>query len=202
MNSGKLNRKLNEVKKGDLRTQFKVATANYLRNGVLRQAIGRQLVEHLRAILPGAKNNVPIRVGAFRSKDDEVDINTLFDDRGWFWAFPRVQGDELEFFHPKTPSDFVRSEWGIDEPHPLRSDRVEIASLDVMLVPGLAFDRHLNRLGRGRGYYDRALKSFKGLKIGVASVEQIASDELPCDPHDAGVDLVVTDKYVLRRMVA
>ena len=201
MNS-KLNKKINEVKKSDLRTQFKVAAASYLRTEVLPQTICQQLVDHLRAILPIAKNNSPVRVVGFRAKDDEIDINALFEGDRCFWAFPRVQGDALEFFHPKTSSDFVRSEWGIDEPHPLRSDRVEISSLEVILVPGVAFDRRLNRLGRGRGFYDRALKDFKGLKIGVASAVQIASDELPCDPHDIGVDLVVTDKYVLRRMVA
>ncbi len=68
---------------------------------------------------------------------------------------------------------------------------------DVLLIPGLLFDRHMNRLGRGAGYYDRYLETFKGIKIGVCFEEQLV-DELKVDKNDIKVDLIITekDKYI------
>jgi len=65
------------------------------------------------------------------------------------------------------------------------------------LVPGVAFDRRGARLGRGGGYYDRLLAGVAGPKIGVAYDWQIVPD-LPQSPHDVPMDMVVTDKRILR----
>ncbi len=184
--------KLIGEKKSDLRLHFKNATSEYLRKANL----GPEIIALLLQILP-----VGARIGGFRAKPDEVNIDPLYEHKGWFWAFPRVQESDLVFYHPRD-GVFVKSEWQIDEPNPLRSDRVEVSSLDVMLIPGVAFDRRMQRLGRGRGFYDRALKDFNGLKIGVASVAQISAEELPVDAHDIRMDIIATDKYVLRRLDA
>jgi 5-formyltetrahydrofolate cyclo-ligase len=69
-------------------------------------------------------------------------------------------------------------------------------------VPGLAFDRKLFRLGRGRGFYDRALANTSGLKIGLASVQQISNTDIDSEEHDCPMDVVVTEKYVLKRFRA
>ena len=63
----------------------------------------------------------------------------------------------------------------------------------IILVPGLAFGENGSRLGRGKGFYDKYLEGFSGLKIGVCFSEQIV-DELPMEPYDVFVDYVVTDK--------
>jgi 5-formyltetrahydrofolate cyclo-ligase len=67
------------------------------------------------------------------------------------------------------------------------------AELDLVVVPGLGFDRHRNRLGRGMGYFDRFLhKTTKAQKIGLAFREQILKD-IPTESHDLKVDQVITD---------
>jgi 5-formyltetrahydrofolate cyclo-ligase len=71
---------------------------------------------------------------------------------------------------------------------------------DLILVPLVAFDAHLNRLGYGGGYYDRLLKKLgkkkKILKIGLAlSVQKI--DNVPITKYDKKLDYIVTDKYIL-----
>ena len=68
----------------------------------------------------------------------------------------------------------------------------------VILVPGLGFTADGERLGRGKGFYDRYLENSKPIKIGVAFEIQIERN-LPVDPHDMKMDFVVTDKNIYRK---
>ena len=77
--------------------------------------------------------------------------------------------------------------------------------MDLILVPGVGFDRQGNRLGFGRGYYDRLLRPLreeplsaetkKTLLIGLAFECQLV-DQLPIDPHDVAMDAIVTERAV------
>ena len=84
---------------------------------------------------------------------------------------------------------------GVKEP--AAPDWVE--SVDIVLVPGLAFDAQGARLGRGGGYYDRILAELgdRPLRVGVAFDFQVVS-RVPVDLHDARVDAVVTETRLLR----
>ena len=77
---------------------------------------------------------------------------------------------------------------------PLKRHEVELQTLDVVVVPGVAFDRSGARLGRGGGFYDRFLKSLPDgtMRVGACFSAQL-QDEIPTDPHDLAVDLVVTE---------
>ena len=66
-----------------------------------------------------------------------------------------------------------------------------------MVVPGVAFDRTGNRLGRGGGYYDRFLSGFQGVTAAVAFSFQLL-DQIPIEKHDIPVDLVVTPQNILK----
>lgn len=68
--------------------------------------------------------------------------------------------------------------------------------LDLVLVPGVAFDMKGRRLGRGAGYYDRILENVPGFTCGIAFDEQI-SGELPVEPHDVLVDCILTPTRLL-----
>ena len=68
---------------------------------------------------------------------------------------------------------------------------------DVVLVPGLAFTSSGERLGRGKGYFDRYLANFGGIKIGVALEAQLFK-ELPLDEYDITMDYVVTEKQIYK----
>ena len=77
-------------------------------------------------------------------------------------------------------------------------DAPEAEALDVIVVPGLAFDPRGYRIGYGAGYYDRTLPRFRppALAVGVAFDFQLAPD-LPSTDNDVPVDLIVTDERVL-----
>jgi 5-formyltetrahydrofolate cyclo-ligase len=68
--------------------------------------------------------------------------------------------------------------------------------LDLIIVPGAAFDKKCNRLGMGKGFYDRYLDGFKGItKIALAFEEQML-DEVPKESYDEPVDLIITDQNI------
>jgi len=92
--------------------------------------------------------------------------------------------------------DLREGNMGILEPRhevirPVRADK-----MDAWLVPGLAFDEHGNRLGRGMGYFDRLLCGARGVKIGLAYDFQLM-EEVPSEPHDVRLDFIVTETRVI-----
>jgi 5-formyltetrahydrofolate cyclo-ligase len=124
---------------------------------------------------------------------DEVDTRTIlntFKDKKHLYL-PVIKGDDLEIFLYEGEEKMVPGEkYGIPEP---AGKKIEDESLiDLVIVPGVAFDKQNNRLGRGAGYYDRILKRLPGSKkTGLAFNFQII-DEIPVETHDIRMDEVIT----------
>lgn len=96
-------------------------------------------------------------------------------------------------------SDVSKGAFGIKEPNKEATKEVDIENIDLVVVPGLAFDCQKNRLGRGGGFYDRFLQKIPNStkKIGVAFDFQIL-ESLPVNlARDQKVDLIVTEKRVI-----
>jgi len=102
---------------------------------------------------------------------------------------PVVREDELELRLFTGEDKMVQgSSFGIYEP---TGDVFEqIDSIDLIIVPGIAFDKNLNRLGRGKAYYDKLLCSTKAMKVGVCFDFQIV-DNIPTESHDVKMDDVI-----------
>lgn len=103
---------------------------------------------------------------------------------------PRVEGDEMRFFRYDPTTQIVGS-FGIEEPG---NGAVLCApsEIELMVVPGVAFTATGDRMGRGRGYYDKYLSQsdFRGYTIGVGYAHQLV-DSLPVEEHDRRLDKVV-----------
>lgn len=110
--------------------------------------------------------------------------------RGATVALPRVVGREL-VFHLWSGEPLVVGAYGIPEPAPTLPV-VDVATLDVLLVPGVAFTAAGARLGQGGGYYDRVLGARRGLAVGVGWSFQVVAS-VPTDPWDQPVDALVTE---------
>ena len=91
--------------------------------------------------------------------------------------------------------DLVTGNLGILEPKLFR--RVPATRPEVWLVPGLAFDRTGNRVGRGKGYYDALLQSAPGIKIALTHDFQLLP-EVPTESHDVRMDFIVTENQVVQ----
>jgi 5-formyltetrahydrofolate cyclo-ligase len=83
---------------------------------------------------------------------------------------------------------------------PIEGKKVSLGIIDLIVIPGLAFDRHGYRVGRGKGFYDRFLaqREFAGTRCGLCFHEQMLSETIPNEPHDVPMDVVVTDREMLQ----
>lgn len=107
-------------------------------------------------------------------------------------AYPRTDGERLAFYEVTDLSQLHAGRWSLREPEAASDRERTLSDADLILVPGLAFTRSGRRLGRGGGYYDRALAGAAPFKLGVAFDFQVV-DVLPTAAHDVRVDRVLTD---------
>lgn len=135
--------------------------------------------------------------------DGEVDLSSLPAARPLLaahFAYPRIVDrflKKMDFALPIHETDWVPGVYGIPEP---RKDlpAVRKDDLDLLLIPGVVFGEKGERLGRGAGYYDRFLSDTPhALRIGVAFDCQVVAEEIPQEPWDARMDIVVTENRIL-----
>lgn len=100
-------------------------------------------------------------------------------------------------FHAWDGSPFIRGQLGVPEPD-AGLPVVDPIEIETWLVPGTVFDHAGNRLGYGKGHYDRVLAGAPGRKIGVAWAMQVV-EAIPALPHDVPMDEVVTEEGEWRR---
>lgn len=108
------------------------------------------------------------------------------------WAFPKMENDTLVFYETES---FTRGAYGVEEPK--NGKLVALEDIHGFLVPGVAFDRQGGRLGRGKGFYDRALAKAPGRKVGLGFGFQIYEGTLPCETFDVAMDDVVTEQGLM-----
>lgn len=94
-------------------------------------------------------------------------------------------------------TDIVIGKFGVREPAASCAE-ISLNTFDLVLVPGVAFDLDGNRLGRGKGFYDRLLKEVSGIKCGLSYDFQLLG-KIPTEPHDAKVDFIFTPSRGVRR---
>ena len=135
---------------------------------------------------------------AIRSEINPMPLLRRFAAAGARLALPTIvsRGQPLRFRVFTFGQELDRGQWGIREPKP---DAPEVDP-DVLIVPLAAFDRRGNRIGYGAGYYDRTLHALRGKKpitaIGLAFALQEVP-KIPALPHDARLDLVLTEREVI-----
>ena len=132
----------------------------------------------------------------FAPLPDEADVWPLLEKSvagGKIVGLPRFDPADQSYAVCRVQnlrSEIALGQFGIREPKP-GCVEMALSRLDLILVPGVAFDLHGRRLGRGRGFYDRLLTEITGLKCGIALDEQIA-DEVPAGEHDQQMDFILT----------
>ena len=127
---------------------------------------------------------------------DDLEILKEFAKKNYQISLPVIKKNFHMNFYKWSFNDPLRiNQYGIPEPNSKK-----LIYPDIILVPLVAFDNNLNRLGYGGGYYDRVIKKLskkkKILKIGLAfSIQKINS--VPVTKYDKKLDYIVTDKYIL-----
>jgi 5-formyltetrahydrofolate cyclo-ligase len=144
-------------------------------------------------------------VGVYIPLPDEVDITPLFqtpDKMFYIPAFDEVSGG---YRMARLTMDLKKGRFGILEPAVPAFARED--ELDLIIVPGVAFDRAGRRLGRGGGFYDRLLPKYRAVRAGICfdfqclpvlSDEGVEVEPVPAEEHDVRMDWVVTETQILK----
>jgi 5-formyltetrahydrofolate cyclo-ligase len=139
----------------------------------------------------------------FLSLPDEIDTATIA--LGAWQMGKTVVAPKIYWEHRRlTPVEITSLDTTVkvgphNIPEPPDSDPVPLDMIDLILVPGLVFDRKGNRIGRGLGFYDRFLaqEGIRAVTCGLAFREQLV-DDLSCEPHDRPIRMLITDEETLR----
>ena len=155
------------------------------------------LVGHLKKLFISlAPLNHDHPIGVFAPMKREPNWRHGFEWAGDF-AFPAISSEGAMLFKRCAFDQLeVKSDFGVELLGPPKS--AAVVTPQVLLIPGLAFSLKGERLGKGKGYYDKYLDNFKGLKIGLAFNEQIFPS-VPVEAHDHLMDWIVSDSEVLER---
>ncbi len=127
----------------------------------------------------------------YHSLPDEVQTSEMLDH----WSkekcclLPQIQGEELLLKKYEGENNLQKGTLGILEPTGMIFTKIE--EIDLVIVPGVAFDRNCNRLGRGKGYYDRLLSHCQSITIGICFDFQIVP-EVPVNAYDIALNQVIT----------
>lgn len=176
------------MKKDEIRRQIKARKA--LLSALEKAEVAARVFEKLEQSAAFAMAD---RILMYHSLPDELSTHEFIDrwaSRKQFFL-PRVNGVNLEVL-PYHRSRMAQGAFLIEEP---QGDEVVPAdSVELIVVPAIAYDRNGNRVGRGKGYYDRLLADTRALKVGVGYDFQLV-DEVDAETHDIPVDMVITESY-------
>lgn len=135
------------------------------------------------------------RIMMYHSLPDELSTHEFL--RKWAgkkrFYLPRINGVDLEVL-PYEESRLELGSFHIEEP--TGNDITDPSDIELVVVPAVAYDKKGRRLGRGKGFYDRFLSQTKATKVGVGYEFQLV-DELPVEPHDIPMDIIVTQKTTI-----
>lgn len=180
----------------------------------MKQAIRQEMREKRKALSPAsyAKKSLDIqmqlealpkwkeaaKILLYVSSPEEVDTHRLIQDaleKNRKVYVPKASGKTLAICPLYDFENLKPGAHGILEPCEVLEE-AHPETMDLIVVPGIAFDPRGHRIGYGGGFYDRLLKLTRGYKVGLAFQEQIV-ENLPDEAHDVPLDLIITDQTLI-----
>jgi 5-formyltetrahydrofolate cyclo-ligase len=151
----------------------------------IEKGISSNLLQVLNSSFIGLKS-----IGLYWPLGDEFSLSWN-DLNKWIISVPEIENDLINY-------KLVAIEEFVNRKHHY-NDKLEgkVIIPDVIIIPALAFDRNGYRLGRGKGFFDKYLETYQGVKIGVCSEMQILED-IGQESHDLPVDYIVTEKQIYK----
>jgi 5-formyltetrahydrofolate cyclo-ligase len=175
------------------------------RNGIppeVRRIKNKMILEKLIALDEFRNAGTIFYFASFRTEVDTLNMIERSLAEGRKVVLPKVdkEGHDLMLFEITSIDELTSGYMGIPEPSVLSEDRkAGLDDVEVVIIPGAGFDMSGNRIGYGAGYYDKLLSGLtrKIVIIAPAYEEQVV-DEIPSEPHDIKVHVIVTDRRVIR----
>lgn len=181
-----------EKEKENLRVHYLNRRKKLLKEEVQRKSL--KIVGNLKDTADFQKAST---IHCYVSIDDqkEVDTNNLIEmmlETGKRVVVPKIaKKNQLNHIEIQSLKELTVNKWGVAEPQNGNDFNIEL--LDLVIVPMVAGDRERNRLGYGKGFYDRFLERVKAVKIGLLYDFQVHSETLVTEEHDVALDLLITE---------
>lgn len=176
------------IKYKNIRNNITPDECNFKSTKIFENIINSKLIEH--------SNSVFIYLSYGREVNTEKITKYLFDQNKTV-LIPKcnIKNETMipvvYFKDEKLTDNF----YGIKETD---SQKEYTDNIDVIIMPGIAFDKYGNRIGHGKGYYDKFLQNKNILKIGLCYSECYSKNEIPSTDEDIAVDYVITDREVVK----
>ena len=178
------------IKKNNLRQELKQKRQQI--NERAHLALSQYIIEKIQTLVIFKK---AYHIGLYYPIQQEVNILKLIQNQNKQFYLPRINSQNMLQFHQIIKlDDLITGQYGIPEPQKTNV----IGTPDLLIIPMLGFDIDGHRLGYGQGHYDRYLNTIqKPFCLGVAfDIQQVPY--IPHEPHDIDMDLIVTDKKIVK----
>lgn len=166
----------------------------------VKEVKDREILETVLSYPPYESSDTVMLYASFRSEVNTFPIIEYALKEGKQVVLPGVnrEAQRLDLFIIDSLDTLTRGYMGIMEPDPARSTRADPENIDLIVLPGAAFDEKGGRIGYGGGYYDRLLGSIQCSPhlLALAYEEQIV-DHVPLEEHDIKVHAIITDRRII-----
>jgi 5-formyltetrahydrofolate cyclo-ligase len=134
-------------------------------------------------------------------RKNEVETRNLIQhmlDHGKKVVVPKMEKmGQLSHYEIKGLDELTENKWGVAEPVKNSTLSVNKSSLELVIVPMVSGDKYKNRLGYGKGFYDRFLEGLHATKIGFLFDLQMYEERLPTDKFDVQLDMLITESKIV-----
>lgn len=188
---------------GDVYGSFKDIYKSYLRKKIKKKRIelsAKKVKEYshiiCKKIMACKEFKKAKNIMIYNSIQNEVDVSELTKVKNKVFSYPLcIENKKMLPLIPDNEHSFNIGKYGIQEP--IKAKSKVMKDIDLVIVPLVGFDSNLNRLGNGKGYYDRFLKDKKCIKIGVGYSIQMLK-EVPINSFDEKLDILYSEKEEYR----
>lgn len=166
----------------------------------VRRAKNRMVRERLLSLDEFRNAGIVFFFASFRTEVDTTEMIKSSLTSGKRVLLPKVDKDrhELMLYEITDFGELSPGYMGIPEPS-FQGRQMSINDADIVIIPGAGFDASGNRIGYGGGYYDRLLSGLqKQMPVIAPAYEEQIVDSIPSEPHDIRVQMIVTDRRLLR----
>ena len=166
----------------------------------VRRVKNRMVCERMLSLDEFNNASIIFFFASFRTEVDTTEMIKSALTSGKRVLLPKVDKDrhELLLYEIRDFSELTPGFMGIPEPS-FQGRQMSINDADIVIIPGAGFDASGNRIGYGGGYYDRLLSGLQKQIPAIApAYEEQVVDTIPSEPHDIRVQMIVTDRRVIR----
>lgn len=139
------------------------------------------------------------KIALYMAINNEVNLEKLWNHACYNHKacyFPKVTAEHMHFLPGDNIDQFIANKWGILEPSSNLQDAININDLDIIILPLVAFDCTGNRVGMGKGYYDKTLKSSKHPTLVGVAYEFQKITKINAETWDIKLDIIATENAI------